>query len=348
MGQFTYSTPAGRINVVKGQILKHSEPKEVLGITGQMKKMPTKQGDNMIFRRYLPYGATTASASTINQWSVTASAHVMQEGVTPNADSLTPQDITVVMQQYGCLYMYTNKAALLYEDDIPPEMKKQTGERMGLVREMIRYGVLKGATNKFYAGGTSRATVDEKISLNLLRRIARNLMGNRADPVSKIIPPGPDFNTTGVLPAFLVFVHTDGENDVRDLPGFKDITEYSSQKKLVHPMEIGSCERFRFIVSPELSAYADSGAAVAGLGLYSTTGTSADVYPFIVVGEDAWGDVALKGKESFDLVDLPPGQKDKNDPHGQRGYIGASCWSAAVVTNQGWMAVAECAIASLT
>jgi hypothetical protein len=49
------------------------------------------------------------------------------------------------MQQYACLYAVTDKAVDMYEDDIPAEMKKQTGERLGLLREMIKYGVLKGA-----------------------------------------------------------------------------------------------------------------------------------------------------------------------------------------------------------
>ena len=36
----TYSTPAGRINKLKGEILKSAIPVEVLGITGVQKKMP--------------------------------------------------------------------------------------------------------------------------------------------------------------------------------------------------------------------------------------------------------------------------------------------------------------------
>ena len=37
---------------------------------------------------------------------------------------------------------------------------------------------------------------------------------------------------------------------------------------------------------------------------------------------------------------IPPGQKDKNDPLGQRGYIGAKTYMTAVVLNNGWGAVA--------
>ncbi len=346
MAAQVYATPAGRINLLKGEILGHAIPVECLGITGQNRKHPKNSGDTVIYRRWLPFGGATTNANTINRWSVSVSAHITQEGVTPNADTLTPQDITVVLQQYSCLYQYTDKTANLYEDDVPAEMKKQTGERMGLVREMIRYGELKACTNAFYAGGTTRATVAAPISKNLLSKIARGLLANHAKQITSVLKAGPDFATAPVEAAFLVFVHTDAEHDIRELPGFKQTSEYA-QRKTIHDMELGSMGRFRFIVSPELASYADAGAAVGTTGLFSTTGSNIDVYPFIVVAEDAWGEVALRGSESLDVTDLRPGEKSKEDPLGQRGYIGASFWSAAKITNQGWMAVAECGITNL-
>ena len=89
------------------------------------------------------------------------------------------------------------------------------------------------------------------------------------------------------------------------------MAEYGSRKP-VHEMEVGSTERYRFIVSPELAAYADSGAAVGSSGLYSTTGSNVDVYPVIVCAEDAWGQVALRGMSAVDPFWIPPSQRDKN------------------------------------
>ena len=348
MSQFSYATPAGRVNEVKGEILAHAIPVEVLGITGMQKKMPKNEGDNVTFRRYLPYGGATTNATTINQWSVTTASHATQEGVTPPADTLVPQDISVTLTQYSCLYMYTDKTADMYEDDIPAEMKKQTGERMGLVREMVRYGALKACSNIFYAGGTTRLTVDEPISLNLLRRISRSLQANRAKTITRILAPSANFNTAPVQAGYLVFCHTDVAADIRDLAGFKEVAAYG-QRKPIHDQELGSVEDFRFIVSPELSSIPDAGAAQGSTGLYYTTSSSAiDVYPVIVVAEDAWGDVALRGSESFDMTDIKPGTKDKSDPLGQRGYVGAKFYSAAKVLNDGWLALAECGIRALT
>lgn len=341
-----YATSAGRINKFKGELLAHAQATEVLGITGQQKKMPKNSGNNVVYRRYLPFGAATTNSNTQNRPAVTVANHVTSEGVTPTAETITPVDVTVTLAQYACLYAVSDQTVDLYEDDIPADMKKQVGERMGLVREMIRYGALKAATNAYYSGGTSRATVDEAVSLNLLRKVARNLLANHGKLITGILAPSANYGTAPVEAAYLVFCHTDCESDIRDLPGFKHVSEYG-QRKPVHEMEIGSVDRFRFIVSPELAAYGDSGAAVGATGLYSTTGSNIDVYPMIVVAEDAWGDVALRGMDSVDPSWIPPGTKDKNDPLGQRGYAGAKFYSAAAVLNQGWMAVAECGVRSL-
>lgn len=340
------TTLTARIAKFKGEILKHAVPKEVLGITGAMHQMPKNSSDVIIFRRWLPTGGASTNATTQNTWSVTASAHETTEGVTTTAETISAVDITVTMRQYSCLYMYTDKVADMYEDDVPAAMKKLTGQRMGLLREKIRYGALKGCTNKFYSGGTSRATVDEAITANFISKIARSLLANRAELVTEVLKASPNYNTTPVEAAFLVFCHTDCEHDIRRLEGFKEVVAYGMVKP-VHPMELGSVGRFRFIVSPELDSIIDSGAAVGTTGLKSTGASNIDVYPVIVVAEDAWGDVALRGMNSFDHTDLRPSQKDKFDPQGQKGYVGAKFYSASFVQNDGWMAVGEVGVTDL-
>ncbi len=230
----------------------------------------------------------------------------------------------------------TDKTADLYEDDVPTEMKKQAGERIGLLREMVRYGTLKGMTNVFYGGtGNSPSTVNGTLSINLLRRVTRSLKANHAKMVTSILSGSPVFGSMAVEAAYLVFCSTDMEPAIRDLPGFKHVSEYG-QRKPIHDQEIGSVESYRFVLSPELAADINSGAAVGATGLFSTGGTNIDVYPMIIVGEDVWGQVALRGMDSMDVSYIPPGQKDKNDPLGQRGYIGAKTYMAAVVLNDGW------------
>lgn len=346
MAQFQTTAPAERIGKLKGEILAHAVATEVLGITGLQRALPKNNGRTVVYRRYLPFGAANTDWNTRNRPAVSAAAHELTEGVTPTADTLVPQDITVTIKQYGCLYQLTDQVVDTYEDDVPAEMKKHCGERVGLLREMIRYGVIKSCTNVFYAGAaaSSRVTVSAKITLNLLRKVSRNLQANHAKRVTGILAPSINIATKPVEASYLVFVHTDAEADIRDLQGFVHVSAYGSRKP-VHAQEIGSCENFRFITSPELAPYLAAGADVASTGLMGTA--KVDVYPFIMVGEEAWGQLALRGADSIDPTYIPPGVKDKSDPLGQRGYVGAKFYMQCMLLNEGWMAVVEAGVSAL-
>lgn len=341
------NNPAQRIGRLKGEILAHATPVAVLTLFGQQKQIPKNVGATVVYRRWLPYGGATTNSNTINRWVVDAGAHQLNEGVTPEADTLTPQDITVSLQQYGVLYSLTDRTVDLSEDDVPSEMKKQTGERVGLIREKVCYGVVKGCTNVYYTNGASRTAVNSKININALRRVSRNLQANHAQRITGMLSMSQDFGSTGVEAAYVVIAHTDAEADIRDLPNFKNVSEYG-QRKTISPYEIGSCENFRFILSPELDAYADAGGSGSTNGVYCTTSTTAaDVYPFIVTGEDAWGQVALRGSQSLTPTYIAPNEITKDDALGQRGYVGAKFYMNAVMLNQGWAAVIEGAVSLL-
>lgn len=340
MATQTFNTQPGRINRLKGEILAHAIPVEVLGITGSQKRMPKNVGDTVVFRRWLPYGNVDNKWVDGSNVDTYANAHLTQEGVTPSADTLQAVDINAQLQQYACLYAVTDRTVDLHEDDIPEEMKKQTGERMGLVHEMVRFGALKGMTNVFYGGsGTSKATVNGTLSIPMLRKITKSLKANHAKMVTSILAPSPNFATAPVEAGYLVFCSTDLEPAIRDLPGFKHVSEYG-QRKVLHEQEIGSVESYRFILSPELAGQPNGGAAVGTTGMFSTSGANIDIYPLVIVGEDAWGQVPVRGADSLDVSYIPPGLKDKNDPLGQRGYIGAKTYFTAVVLNNGWGALA--------
>ena len=348
----TYSLSTARINRFKGEILGHAMPYEVLSKAGRQVKFPKNNSDTYVARRYLPWGATAgaisngidpndrffATTTAVDRAALMAQQHLTQEGVTPTPDSITPVDITVVMQQYSCLYGFTDKTYDLYEDDIPKAMIEQVGERVTLVNEMICFGALKAGTNQFYGGtGTSRATVNGGMTLGLLRKIAKSLQGNHGMPVTNVLSASGLYGTDAVAGGYFVYGSTDLEPDIRDLPNFVPAEKYASGKPMAN--EIGKCERFRFITTPEFVPILDGGAAVGATGLQSNLGTSIDVYQFIVTAANAWSQIAVRGKESLAPTYLPPGAMSKSDPFGQRGYAGAIWWKAVMIENQGWLAI---------
>lgn len=343
----TFALNAARIGKFKGHIMAHAVPVEAICRAGRNVSLPQNQSDTYVARRWLPYGATATTANTSNRFfqdgtgdrgNAVVASHLTQEGVTPTPDSITPQDVTVVVQQYSCLYGFTDKTYDLYEDDIPMEMSKQIGERVTFVNEQICYGALKAGTNAYYGGtGTTRATVNGAATIGMLRKIAQNLMANHGKMVTSVLKPSAMYGTDAVAGGFVVYGHTDLEPDIRDLPNFVPAEKYASGKPMDN--ELGKCERFRFVLTPDLPSFQDAGASVGATGLYSTTGSLIDVYAFIVLAEDAFSQIAVRGKKALDPTYLPPGEKSKSDPLGQRGYAGTKWWKAVMIENQGWMAV---------
>lgn len=354
--QSTIITP-DRIGASLGRILAHAMPQSVLGTLGEKDDRKKNTGRVTIYRRYLPRGATASNPNvffqngTGDRTNAFVAQHLAQEGVTPMAETLVPQDISVEQKQFAFIYGFTDQTVDMGEDPIPEIAEEFVGERTGLIREMNLFGVLKGCTNKFYGGtGTSRATVNGRLTLQLLRKVERSLKAQHSEAARKmlqLIPASGNYGTLPVQACYPVFISTDLTSDARDLPNFKDVSIYGNSRMAL-PNECGSCEEFRFIVSPELVAVQDSGAAVAGTvpQLLSTSGTNADVYQVIVGSQKSWGHLGLALSKD-DLTLLPVGQKDKNDILGQRGYVGIKFYHNAVRLNEGQMAVVEVGTSAL-
>lgn len=347
-----YGTVASRnlIRAAQG-MLEHAQPITVLGDFGTQREMPQNSTDTLVFRRTLPFGASTTGTSIegsnryVGTPDIVASNFVLAEGVTPNANTISFQDVSVQLQQYGVLFKYSSKVEQLYEDDIPGEMVKLTGETLAEVMEMVRYGVLKAGSTVIYANGSSRSAINTAISLNALRKAARTLESNRSRRVTSRLAPGVNFGTRAVQPAFIVFVHTDAVSDIRNLPGFTRVEEYGSFKP-IHDREVGACEDFRFISSPLLKSFAAAGSSTLN-GMLSIGAANVDVYPFIIIGEDCWGQVALKGMSAIKPIVLKASQTNHANPLGQFGYVGASTWFATVRLNDAFMARIEAGVTAL-
>lgn len=347
MAGHSYSDQASRLVVLSGEFIAHAIPTEVLGNCGKQMDMPRNKTDTVVFASWVPYGATVSNPNT---WTISAAAHVTTEGVTPKADTMVRRDVPITLQQYSCLYAFTDKDFNLYEDDLVAGFKEQVGRRMGIVREMAIYGQMKASTNKFYAGAlaSTRATVSGKVTDILLQRMVRSLNANHAKKITKVLGPSNDFGTRSVEAAFVAYCHTDLEQDIRALPGFIVTSNYGV-RQVLNEFELGTWMNIRFVLSQELYSYADAATSVTAstYGLKTTTGTNPDVFPLILMGEEAFGQVKLRGVDAVKPIYLPVDSQDKSDPLNQRGYIGANFWFGSGILNPGWLIVAEVAASDL-
>ena len=329
----TYGDISPRVGIIaEVKMLEHAEPILVLQKFGDAKPQPKNKGQTVKFRRPVPFAKATTA---------------LTEGVTPASQKMAYQDVSVTMAQYGAWTEITDVIANTHEDPVLQDVTMLLGEQAAETFEALTWRVISGGTSVIYANGTARNQVNTPVSLAKLRLASRFLKAQRAKKITKILAPSVNVGTKGVEAAFVIVAHTDTESDIRGLAGFKAVADYGTRQPLC-PEEIGSVEEFRFVLSPVLSSLPDAGGAKGTM--LSTGGTSADVYPMIVLSQNCFGIVPLKGNGgpgSITPMILNPNQPRGNDPLGQRGSAAWKSYFAAVRLNELWMSRIEVAVTAL-
>jgi N4-gp56 family major capsid protein len=145
--------------------------------------------------------------------------------------------------------------------------------------------------------------------------------------------------TEPVEAAYVVLIHTDAIPDVRDLAGFVHVSEYG-QRKVISEHEVGSWEEFRFVAMPIMTVEIDTGVAGAsGLNppLLGSGSGKVDVYSSIVMAQECFGQVALRGRSAISPTLLPATAKNHANPMGTKGFVGVDTWYVAKALNENWM-----------
>lgn len=308
---------------VSKDLLTRGLPFMVLEKFGQAKTIPANSTKTIKFRRYtaLPNKPTA-----------------LVEGVTPAGTPLTYQDVTAAVTQYGNLITISDIVMDTHEDPVLKEATDLLGEQAAQMVEKMRFGVLVGGTNVIYANGSSRTAVNTAITINLQRRAVRALKRQNARFITKVVRSTVAYGTENVAPGFVALIHPDCEADVRGMTGFVPAEKYGS----ITPWEneLGKVEDVRYLSSTIFEPFIDAGGAKGAM--LSSSGTSADVYPILFLGADAYGIVALKGMFAITPMVVNPKPSD-SDPLAQRGSVGWKTLQTAVILNDSWMLRAEVA-----
>jgi N4-gp56 family major capsid protein len=321
------------------QMLKYAMSVEVLARYGLTKPLPKNKGDLIKFRRQVPGKALKTP---------------LVEGVTPNASPFRFEDVEVKILQWGEWIPVTDVVMDIHEDPVLNEIAQNLGENVGRTCEQITWNKIRGGTSVFYANGASRAAVNTPITLNLQRKIVKQLQAQKAMKFTKMLDGSMKINTTPVEAAWIAVCHTDNEPDIRNMQGFRPTSEYASGS--IMPYELGRVENVRYVCSPDLEGFGAVGGA-PGVTVVSSNGTNADVYPIIFLGMEAYGLVPLRasggdssGAGSFPPVQpfiKPPGKQESSDPLGQRGFASTKYWFNVLILNERWMIRAEVATSAL-
>ena len=329
----TYGQIEPRVGVqAVAKLLKVGLPKLVTQRFAQMGDAQMRKGGTIKWRRYHAF---------------TVSAAPLAEGVTPARQPLTKTDYTAILRQYGGVTELTDVCYELHEDNPLAVCVTRSGEQFAQTIEMVTINTIKAGTNVYYASGVSaRTSVVAAPSRADLRLVARGFDRNDAQPVGQIIPPSPKVSTMGVHEAFFAMAHTDLEPDITNIVGFKAYIEYGDPGKRIEG-EIGAVDRFRFVLSRMFTPWLLGGGnsiTMLSNGNTPSGSVAADVYPVIIVAQDAYGAVRLQGRKAVDLkVRQPDGQPTDTDPLSQRGSVGWKTWYACAILNEQWIARLEVA-----
>lgn len=327
------SPSRGTVIYFERQALKHAGPMSVLDKFGLARPMPKNKGTVIEFRRPNVFTAATTP---------------LTEGVTPTATAFTYSVVQATLKQYGQVGEITDMIEDTDKDPVLNDLTVQLGENIGRTIEALTFGVVKAGTQVEYANGTARTDVNTPLVLAKVRAAVRTLQDQKAMRITRVVDSSPDYATFPVEPGFVAVGHTHLAYDIREIPGFVPCVAYGSKQK-IHEYEFGSVEDVRFVLTPDHSPFADGGGTKAGSGttMVSTSGTSADVYPLLVFGKEAFGVVPLKGMGAIEPTIIPVGMKTKDDPLGQRGYAGWKTYFVAVILNENWIVRVEVAATNI-
>jgi len=307
------------------RLLTRAVPNNILGQFGDVRELPSKSSKTIIVRRY----NKLAPALT-----------PLMEGVTPSGSTRTKTDYTVSVQQFGDWVGYSDVIQDTHEDPILKDNVDALGEQAAETYDILRAGVLKAGTNVLFTNGTQRSDVNTVISRALLRTAIRILKRQEAKPLRGIIKAGPNISTTPIPAAFIIVCHADLQPDFENLNVteagcWTPVHKYANTGGLING-EIGSVGEFRVVIDNNLTPWPDAGGAAITNGLLSTTGTSCDVYPIIILGDHCWAQVPLGGKNGVSTYVNNP-KAITGDELAQRGSVGWKGWHAALITQDLWM-----------
>jgi N4-gp56 family major capsid protein len=331
------------------RMLKRAIPYLHIEKFGQVYPLPTNSTQTAKFRRYYLIGATGAAGpdgggtnGAGSAFSVPLATTPLIEGVTPSGSSITNQDYTVQLHQYGDFTTITDVIEDTHTDPVLAQMTDILGEQAAQTVETLRYNVLKAGTNVWYANAVAgRSSVVTPIALKDQRSVTTGLNRQNARKITQVVGSTPAFNTKSVEAAYMAICHPDLESDIRNMTGFVPVASYGPHTSPFEG-EVGSVEQVRYLTSTIFTPFADTGGAVGswvgavGSSGRSTSGTNLDIYPILIFGRDAFGIVPLKGKSSMTPMVVNP-KPAAGDPLAQRGTVGWKLWTSTVILQDAFM-----------
>ena len=236
-------------------LIDNATPKLIHDQFGQKHPIPKNGGKTIEFRKYSPLPKLTTP---------------LQEGVTPDGQSLTMSTIEATVAQYGGYITLSDMLLLTAIDNNLVQATKLLGAQAGSTLDTITREVLNGGTNVIFAGGKdARGDLDASSLLMV-------------DDVKKAVRLLKNQNAEKFEGDWVGVIHPDISYDLTNDPAWKDVKTYSDPSD-IYEGEIGKIYGVRFSETTEAKIWAGAGAD--GRAVYST----------LILGDNAYGVTEITG-----------------------------------------------------
>jgi len=297
----------------------------------QKETKPQKQGLEIRHRRYERFPVVDTPIA---------------EGITPDFSSLEHTTLMHTLKQYGSYVNTTDVQMAVAADPVLKIISERQATQAGETIDFLSYKVFRAGTQVKYVGAsaTARTHVDMHIggvacavnnpgvsaTLGPLQTAIRVLENNDAQKLKSKLKASVGIATEPIRESYIAICHPDLRQDIQALPGFVAVEKYSEQSDAIEG-EIGGVEGVRFITTTQATPFKSAGDTTgAGAGAVSTDGTNNDVYPVLIIGEDAIGCATLGGMDSLRSKVVMP-KPGPGDPLGQRGTVAWDTFYSCII-----------------
>jgi len=228
--------------------------------------------------------------------------------------------IPVSVDFYGSAMAFTDRVILLdFDSNITTEMQMKIKNQAFLTRDIIIATAISNGTNVMFADGAiSKASVasgQTRITTDDLKMLNIKLERQKAKKEFGKVDPTTNVSTVGLTDKFLLLASFAVIEDLRELPGWKDTSEYNAMTW----NEEGSIGKFRVVKMDNI--------VVEDIG-------GRNVYSVLAVGKGAYATSKLESEEEIKIIIKDIGSAGTGDALNEIGSVGWKGLMGAGITNQ--------------
>lgn len=255
------------------------------------------------------------------------------------------------MQKYGFFYEFTQDALNFdTQADLLQNMSREAVRGATQLQEAMLQKDLLDNCGTVYVPGTGFADWDTDTTTSLKASVDDTAIPTYKDfmkfklmlddlrvPGSTSMFTGTRYIDTKTIPsARFAFISNallpmlEQVKDFNNQPAWVPVEQYAAGG-YTHPKEVGKIGNFRFVVVPEALYWGGAGAAPAQNSIHRATNNKLDVYPILVIGEDAFTTIGFQtnGRDGkIKVMTKMPGLETASfdDPYGSRGFTSMQWW----------------------